>query len=82
MQMYTHMYIFKPFPIYFIWNNSQPLCLVNKNVGACTYIKDRRLPNESMFVSVYMCVFKFFSETTGPIKPNFMWNHNRIGMES
>ena len=69
-------------PFYFIWNNSQLLCLVNKNVGACTYIKDRRLPSESMYVPVYMCVFKFFSETTGPMKPKCMWNQNRIGEES
>ena len=46
LQMYTviHMYTFKPFPMYFIWNNSQLLCLVNNNVGTCTYIVDRRLP--------------------------------------
>ena len=23
LQMYTHMYTFKQFPLYFIWNNSQ-----------------------------------------------------------
>ena len=46
------------------------LCLVNKNVGACTYIKDRRLPSESMYMPVYMCVFNFFCETTGPMKPS------------
>ena len=34
-----------------------------------------------MCVTVYMCVFKVFSETTGPMKPKFMWNHNRIGEE-
>ena len=82
LQMYTHMYKFKPFPMYFIWNNSQLLCLVNKNVGTCTYIEDRRLPSESMYVPVYMCVFEFFPETTGPMKPKFMWNHKRIGEES
>ena len=81
LQMYTQMYKFKPFPMYFIWNNSQLLCLVNKNVGVCTYIEDRRLPSESMYVPVYMCVFKFFAETTGQMKPKFMWNHNRIGEE-
>ena len=38
LQMYKHMYKFKPsFPIFFIWNNSQLLFLVNKNVGTCTY---------------------------------------------
>ena len=31
------------------------------------YIEDRRLPSESMYVPVYICVFKFFSETTGPM---------------
>ena len=58
LQMYTHMYKFKPFPMYFIWNTSQLLCLVNKNVGTCTYIEDQRLPSESMCVPVYiyMCV--------------------------
>ena len=82
-QMYTHMYKFKPFPMYFIWNNSQLLCLVNKNVGTCTYIEDRSLPSENMFVPVYIYVFKFFSETTaGPMKPKFIWNRNRIGEES
>ena len=60
--MYTHIYTFKPLPMYFIWNNSQLLCLVNKNVGTCTYIEDRRLPRVSMYVPVYMRVFKFFSE--------------------
>ena len=62
LQMYTHMYKFKPFPMYFIWNNSQLLCLVNKNVGTCTYIGDRRLPSESMYVPVYiyMCVCSIF----------------------
>ena len=78
--MYTHIYTFKPLPMYFIWNNSQLLCLVNKNVGTCTYIEDRRLPSESMYVPVYMRVFKFFSETTGPMKPKFMWN--MIGEQS
>ena len=37
------------------------------------------LPSERMYVSLYMCVFKVFYETTGPIRPKFMWNHNRIG---
>ena len=83
LQMYTHMYKFKPFHMYFIWNNSQLLCLVNKNVGTCTYIGDRRLPSESMYVPVYIYVcVQFFSETTGPMKPKFMWNHNGIGEES
>ena len=35
-----------------------------------------------MYVSVYMCVFNFFNETTEPMKPKFMWNQNRIGEES
>ena len=70
------------FTFYFIWNNSQLLCLVNKNVGACTYIKDRRLPSERMYVPVYICVFNFVSETTGPMKPKCMWNQNRTGEES
>ena len=48
----------------------------------CEIYGSTRLPIESMYVSVYMCVFKFFSETTGPMKPKFMWNHNRIGEES
>ena len=61
-KMLTHMNKFKPFPMCFI---SQLLCLVNKNVGTCTYIEDQRLPSESMYVPVYMCVFIFFSETTG-----------------
>ena len=30
-----------------------------------------------MYVPVYMCVFNFFSETTGPMKPNFMWNQKK-----
>ena len=72
LQIYTHMYKFKPFPIFFIWDNSQLLCLVNKNVGTCTYIEDRKFPSESMYVPMYMCVFKFSSETTGPMKPKFM----------
>ena len=37
-----------------IWNNSQLLCFVNKNVGTCTYIKGRRLLSESMYVPVHM----------------------------
>ena len=49
--------------------------------GMNIYLRPR-LPSESMHVPVYMCVFKFFSETTGPTEPNFMWNHNRIGKES
>ena len=40
-----------------------------------------KVPSESMYVPVYMCVFKFFSETTGPMKPKCMWNQNRIGEE-
>ena len=31
---------------------------------------------------VYMCVFNFFSETTGPIKPKCMWNQNRTGADT
>ena len=27
---------------------------------------------------VYMCVFKFFSKTTGPMKPKCMWNQIRL----
>ena len=80
--MYTHMYKFKSFPILFYLEQLAAVVLVIKNVGACTYIKDRRLPSESMYVPVYMCVFKFFSETTGPMKPKCMWNQNRIGEES
>ena len=30
---------------------------------------------------VYMCVFIFFSETTGPMKPKFTWNHDTMGEE-
>ena len=63
-------------------NSSHSLYLVNKNVGTCTYIEDRRLPCESMYVPVYMCEFNFFSETTGPMKAKFMWNHNRICEET
>ena len=81
--MYTHTCINSSHStFYFIWNNSQLLCLVNKNVGACTYIKDRRLPSESMYVPVSMYVFIFFSETTGPMKPKRMLNQKRIGEES
>ena len=36
-------------------------------------------PSESMYVPLYMCVIKFFSETTGPMKPKCMWNQNRQG---
>ena len=82
LQMFTHMHTVKPFPMYFIWNNSQLLSLVNKNVGTCTHIEDLRLPSVSMYVPVYMCVFKLFSETTGPMKPKLMWNHNMIGEQS
>ena len=73
------MYKFSHSPFYFIWNNSQVLCLVNKNVGTCTYVLNRMLPRESIYVPVYMCVFNFFPKTRGPMKPKFMWNHNRIG---
>ena len=69
-------------PFYFIWNNSQVLCLVNKNVGTYTYIQNRRLPRESIYGPVYICVFKFSPKTTEPMKPKVMWNHNRIGEES
>ena len=82
LQMYTHIYKFKPFHILFYLEQLSAVVFLNKNVGTCTYIEDRRLPSESMYVPVYICVFKFFSETTGPMKPKFMWNHNRIGEES
>ena len=32
-------------------------------------------------MSVYICVFKVLSETTGPMKPKFMWSHDWIGEE-
>ena len=64
------------FPFHFIWNNSQLFCLVNKNVGTC------RKASQWKYVCacVYVCVH-FFSETTGPMKPKFMWNHDRMGEE-
>ena len=58
--MYTHMYKFKPFHILFYLEQLAAVVIGNKNVGACTYTKDRRLPSESMYVPVYVCVF-FFS---------------------
>ena len=48
--------------------------------GMYIYLRPK-VPSESMYVPVYMCVFKFFSETTGPMKPKCMWNQNRIGEE-
>ena len=39
------------------------------------------LPRESIYVPVYMCVFKFSPKTRGQMKPKFIWNHNRIGEE-
>ena len=44
-----------------------------------------RIFNDIVKVCMCLCicvrVFKFFSETTGPMKPKFMWDHNRIGEE-
>ena len=62
LQMYTHIQA-TPHVFYLeqLSAQSQLLCLVNKNVGTCTYIEDRRLPSESMYVPVRMCVFNFFS---------------------
>ena len=40
------------------------------------------LEKVSIYVPVYICVFKFSPKTRGPIKPKLMWNHNRIGEES
>ena len=77
LQMYTHTCVNSShFPFYFIWNNSQLFCLVNKNVGTC------RKASQWKYVCacVYVCVH-FFSETTGPMKPKFMWNHDRMGEE-
>ena len=42
------------------------------------YLKPKASSRESIYVPVYMCVFKFFPKTREP----FMWNHNRIGEES
>ena len=83
LQMYTHTCINSSYSPCILSGTTLSCCVwLNKNVGTCTYIEDRRLPSESMYVPVYMCVFKFFSETTGPMKSKFMWNHNRIGEES
>ena len=65
-------------PFDFIWNNSQLYVVFGKQECRGMYIYLR----ESMYVPVYMCVFIFFSETTGPMKPKCMWNQNRIGEES
>ena len=43
---------------------------------------DGLIPRESIYVPVYMFVFKFFPKTRGPMKSKFMWDHNRIGEES
>ena len=48
--------------------------------GMYIYLRPK-VPSESMYVPVYMCVFKFLSETTGPMKPKCMLNQNRIGEE-
>ena len=77
LQMCTHMYKFKPFPMYYIWNNSQLLCLVINNVGTCTYIEDRRLPSESMYVPVYMCVFTHIYKFK-PFPMYYIWNNSQL----
>ena len=76
--MYTHMYKYRPFPILFYLEQLVPVVFGKQEYRSiCIY-----LAGESMYVPVYMCVFKFFSETTGPRKPKCMWNQNRIGEES
>ena len=78
LQMYTHMYKFKPFPILFYLE--QPSAVV---FGRHVHI----FKTEGFLVKVCMCLCIcvcsfFFSETTGPMKSKFMWNHNMIGEES
>ena len=54
LQMLTHMYKFSHSPFYFyIWNNSQVLCLVNKNVG--TFKTEGFLDKVSMRLCISMC---------------------------
>ena len=80
--MYTHKYKFKPFHILFYLEQLAAVVFGKQEYRGMYIIKDLRLPIESMYMSVYMCVFKFFSEITGPMKPKCMWNQNRIGEES
>ena len=76
------MYKFSHSPFYFIWNNSQVLCLVNKNVGHVHIFKTEGFIEKVYICAcVYVCV-QFFPKTRGQMKPKFMWNHNRIGEES
>ena len=80
--MYTHMYKFKPFPILFYLEQLAAAVFGKQECSGMYIYLDRRLPSESMYVPVYICAFKFFSETTGQMKPKCMWNQNRIGEES
>ena len=70
--MYTDMYKFMPFSILFYLEQLSAV-VFGKQECRDMYMY-RRLPSESMYVPVYMCVLNFFSETIGPMKPKFMWN--------
>ena len=77
------MYKFKPFPILFYLEQLAAV-VFGKQECRGMYIYSR--PTKGFLGKVYMClcmcVFKFFYETTGPIKPKCMWNQNRIGEKS
>ena len=56
LQMYTHMYKFKPFPILFYLEH---LSAVVFGKQECRDMYLYLLPSESIYVPVFMCVFKF-----------------------
>ena len=82
--MYTHMYKFKPFSILFDLEQLSAFVFGKQECRDMHIYMYLRLPNESIYVPVYMYmyVFKFSPKTRGHMKPKFMWNQNRIGEES
>ena len=62
LHMYTHMYKSKPFSILFELEQLSAFVFGKPECRGmyCTYIQDRRLPSENIYLPVYMYVFNFF----------------------
>ena len=70
--MYPHTYKFKPFPILFYMKQLSAVVFGKQEGRDMNIYLDRKLPGESMYVPVYICVFYYFFRT----------NEAKVKMES
>ena len=78
--VHTNRYKFKPSPILFYPEQLSAVVFGKQECRDIT-LHVHIFKTTGFLVKVSVCVFNFFPKTRGPMKPKFMWNHNRIGEE-